>query len=180
VAGLSLLRALDECSGRTPATFSLKWPNDVLACGAKLAGILLEAESRPDGSRFVLVGIGVNVAAAPHGLDYPASSLAALGLGIDAASLFAALSAEWARAYAAWDEGRGFGAIRRAWLERATGLGRKITIRAAGRDVAAGTFETLDEDGRLVMRLQDGGTQRVSAGEVHFGDAATVRSEAVA
>jgi BirA family biotin operon repressor/biotin-[acetyl-CoA-carboxylase] ligase len=128
----------------------------------------------------VLVGIGVNVAAAPEGLAYPGASLAGLGCRIEAADLFGMLSAEWARAYATWDEGRGFGAIRRAWLERAAGLGREITIRAAGRDVAAGTFETLDADGRLVMRLRDGGTQRVSAGEVHFGDAATVRSEAVA
>ena len=75
--------------------FELKWPNDVLADGAKLAGILLES-AQLDGGRYALaIGIGVNVVAHPEGLPYPATSLAALGADVDAEALFLALSDAW-------------------------------------------------------------------------------------
>lgn len=77
--GLTLRTGIDGADGPR-SRVALKWPNDVLADGAKLAGILLEAHKRPDGSLAVVAGFGVNVVAAPEGLPYPATSLAGLGL----------------------------------------------------------------------------------------------------
>jgi BirA family biotin operon repressor/biotin-[acetyl-CoA-carboxylase] ligase len=128
-AGLALEHALRrlciEAAQRAPGSndlkFSLKWPNDVLAGGQKLAGILLEAEA-VNGRLAVVVGIGTNVVAAPAGTAMPATSLRALGVDVDAETLFAALSDGWAEFRKIWDDGRGFAEIRRLWLERATGL----------------------------------------------------------
>ncbi len=103
--------------------FELKWPNDVLASGAKLAGILLESAIL-DGGRFaVAVGIGVNVVAYPEDLPYPATSLRALGATCDAETLFLALSDAWSENARLWDDGRGLAAVRQRWLARAAGLG---------------------------------------------------------
>ena len=160
------------------APFTLKLPNDVLLDGAKLAGILLETEETAEG-RAVVIGIGVNVAHAPEGLPYPAASLRGYGFDLTAADLFGALSASWLSAFARWDGGRGFPAVREAWLARAQGLGAAITIRLPAGDVA-GTFETLDGAGQLILRRQDGTPLPVAAGEVHFGKVATARQEAAA
>jgi BirA family biotin operon repressor/biotin-[acetyl-CoA-carboxylase] ligase len=210
VAGVALVRALDRCcasfeAGLRPAlqdegggsfqqgphaevrasasleartTFHLKWPNDVLADGAKLAGILLESEIVA-GSRAVVIGIGVNVTHAPEGLAYPAASLQELGVEVTAADLFASLSAEWLQAFALWDEGRGFVAVRDLWLARAAGIGRAVSVRS-GPTLTSGTFDTIDEHGRLVLRTGEGAVRTVSAGEVHFGSAASARQEAAA
>jgi BirA family biotin operon repressor/biotin-[acetyl-CoA-carboxylase] ligase len=175
VAGLALAQALDRCvlaDHAHPSPFGLKWPNDVVVEGAKLSGILLETEQRADLSRFVVIGIGVNTAHAPEGLPYPAVSLASLGHHVSAEMLFAALSAEWVEVMDLWAEGRGFPAIRNLWLRRAAGAGREIVVRT-GQETLWGTFETLDEMGQLVVRLRDGSLRQVTAGEVHFGTAAT-------
>lgn len=152
----------------------LKWPNDVLLDGGKLAGILLEAEPLADGRLAVVIGIGVNVVAAPEGLPYPATSLAALGVGIDAPHLFRALSDSWASVARVWDDGQGFKAIRRLWLDRAAGLGEAVVVRV-GEQRFSGVFETIDEEGRLVMRSPEGLIRTIAAGEVHFGSVATSR-----
>ena len=159
--------------GRTDR-LRLKWPNDVLLDGGKLAGILLEAEPLAGGRLAVAAGIGVNVAATPEGLPYPATSLAKLGLGIDAAQVFSALSNAYAGLVRIWDNGRGFPTIRRLWLERAAGLGQEVAIRT-GSDVFSGSFETIDDQGRLVVRAAGGVMRTIAAGEVHFGAVATVR-----
>lgn len=180
VAGVALVRALERVcplpGGATP--FRLKWPNDVLADDAKLAGILLETEI-VGRARAVVIGIGVNVAHAPGHLPYRTESLAGLGLSVSAEDLFAALSAEWVDAFARWEEGRGFGATREAWLARAAGLGGPATVRMRAADLA-GRFEALDEQGQLLLRLPDGTLRPVSAGEVHFGAGASSRAEIAA
>jgi BirA family biotin operon repressor/biotin-[acetyl-CoA-carboxylase] ligase len=152
----------------------LKWPNDVLLDGAKLAGILLEAEPLPDGRFAVVVGIGVNVVAAPDGLPYPATALQTLGIGIQATQLFQALSDGWANVERVWNNGRGFAAVRRLWLDRAAGLGEDVAVRV-GDEVYSGVFETIDEEGRLVIRSHNGMMRTIAAGEVHFGATATAR-----
>lgn len=173
VAGVAVERALCRACGPVSAPdFRLKWPNDVLLGGAKLVGILLERETLPGRGAFVTVGIGVNVAGAPGGLPYRATSLAEAGLAVDAPGLFRLLSASWIEAERLWDEGRGFSRIRQSWLSTAAGLGGPVTVQTGGR-TATGTFETIDEGGRLIVRLPDGSPLPVSAGEVHFGTAAT-------
>ncbi|WP_407520989.1 biotin--[acetyl-CoA-carboxylase] ligase [Methylobacterium oryzisoli] len=174
VAGVSLERALRQACGPSPdpaAEFRLKWPNDVLAGGAKLAGILLEYEAGRHGAALV-IGFGVNVAAAPEGLPYRATALAALGRPADAPGLFRRLTGTWLAAIRLWDEGRGFPAIRAAWLAAAAGLGGPVTVEA-GDTRLTGTFETIDAGGRLVLRLGDGSVRTVSAGAVHVGSTAT-------
>ncbi len=150
----------------------LKWPNDVLVDGAKLAGILLESVETAEGSLAIVIGIGVNVAAAPEDVPYPATSLYALGAAVSADALFEALSDAWVGAVELWDEGRGLPALRTEWLARAAGIGAPVSVRL-GERILRGTFETIDESGCLVVRRADGTTATVAAGEVHFGLAAT-------
>jgi BirA family biotin operon repressor/biotin-[acetyl-CoA-carboxylase] ligase len=179
-AGLALESALKKVSvetslrsaGSEHMQFSLKWPNDVLAGQHKLAGILLEAEAMADKRLAVVVGIGTNVVAAPEGTPTPATSLAALGVHIDAEGLFAVLSDAWAEFRGIWDEGRGFGEIRRLWLERATGLGQPVSIQA-GAATVAGIFDTIDAAGCMIVRTPEGKRVPISAGDVYFGQAAS-------
>ncbi len=169
--GVAVRLALDGVDG--PQTrLRLKWPNDLLVDGAKVAGILLEAVSLPGGLTAVVIGIGVNVLHAPEHVPYPATSLAACGADVDAEQLFTALAEAWVAQAELWDGGRGFPAVRRHWLERAAGLGAPIAVRL-GEAVVRGTFETIDEEGMLVVRTPEGAARKIAAGEVHFGAAAT-------
>jgi BirA family biotin operon repressor/biotin-[acetyl-CoA-carboxylase] ligase len=88
--------------------------------------------------------------------------------------LFAALSDAWSVNYRVWDEGRGLDAIRKRWLERAHGLGGNVTMQVEGK-IIEGRFETIDEACRFVIRDNDGGRVTVTAGDVYFGTAATLR-----
>jgi BirA family biotin operon repressor/biotin-[acetyl-CoA-carboxylase] ligase len=162
---------LDAASG-DDVRLALKWPYDVLLDGAKIAGILLEAVTRQGAHTNVVIGIGVNVRHAPEGIPYPVTSLAECGAKLDAETLFSALAEAWVDQESLWAEGSGFPAIRDHWLQRAAGLGAPIAVRI-GEDVLSGTFETIDDDGRLIVRAGDGSSHAVSAGEVHFGAAAT-------
>jgi BirA family transcriptional regulator, biotin operon repressor / biotin---[acetyl-CoA-carboxylase] ligase len=179
-AGLAIEMALQKVSieaslraaGSEHMKFSLKWPNDVLAGGKKLVGIGLEAEAVAGDRLAVVVGIGTNVVAAPEGTPTPATSLAALGVHIGAEELFAVLSDTWAEFRGIWDQGRGFGEIRRLWLERAAGLGQKVAVHSGGAAVE-GTFDTIDEAGCLIVRTAGGKRVPISAGDVYFGSAAS-------
>jgi BirA family transcriptional regulator, biotin operon repressor / biotin---[acetyl-CoA-carboxylase] ligase len=169
---ISVACAVPPPRGAEPGRLRLKWPNDVLLDGAKVAGILLEAVEQPGRQRAVVVGIGVNVSQAPRDLPYPATSLVESGLETTAEALFFALTDAWVEQEALWSAGRGFQAVRDRWLTRAAGLGAPVSVRL-GNDVLRGTFETIDPDGRLVMRNPDGSARAVSAGDVYFGTAAT-------
>lgn len=171
---LAFATALDglEPAGGRRDRLRLKWPNDVLLDGRKLAGILLEAEPIGADRLAVAAGIGVNVVNAPEDLPVPATALAALG--VDAASLFEALAEAWAGLERIWDRGRGFQTIRDLWLDRAAGLGEPVAVKA-GSEVLSGLFETIDREGRLVIRAGDGTRRWITAGEVHFGTVATAR-----
>lgn len=165
VAGLALDAALSACAPALQSRLALKWPNDVLVDGKKLAGILLESE-RVEGGHAVVVGIGVNIASAPY--DLPAISLATLGVNMDIEQVFTELSDAWLDYARIWNEGRGLPAIRSRWLARAAGVGAEITVRVGDR-VLRGTFETLDEQGRLILHVPDRGAMAIAAGEVYFG-----------
>ena len=153
--------------------FSLKWPNDVLADGKKIVGINMEAESASTGGLVVVVGIGTNVVAAPEGTPTPAVSLAALGVHVRAEELFAALSDSWAEFRGIWGNGRGFNQLRELWLARAAGLGQAVAIKS-GSSTIEGIFDTIDEQGCMIVRTPEGRQVPITAGDVYFGSAASV------
>lgn len=164
----------DGITGEGKARIALKWPNDLLADGAKLAGILLEAQKRPDGRTAIVIGIGVNVVAAPNGLPYPATALAALGAPFDAAAVFEALAESWVECYQTWNKGEGTSAIIRQWRASAAGIGAEVVVQR-NNGVLRGVFETIDDAGHLIVRDDDGHRIAIAAGDVHFGTTATLR-----
>jgi BirA family biotin operon repressor/biotin-[acetyl-CoA-carboxylase] ligase len=174
-AGLALEAALQAVSvesvmrsgGSAGNIYRLKWPNDVLAGGEKLSGILLEAEA-VGGALAVAVGMGTNIVASPEGTPHPATSLARLGVSASAGDLFMALSDSWAELRGIWDNGKGFAEIRRMWLERAAGLGEIVSIQSNGT-TTEGTFETIDETGCMIVSGRDGKRMPIAAGDVYFG-----------
>jgi BirA family transcriptional regulator, biotin operon repressor / biotin---[acetyl-CoA-carboxylase] ligase len=162
VAGLAIHDAAAVLAPGLAASLALKWPNDMLCCGAKIAGILIEGEGKPV---TVAVGIGVNCRHHPSAVEFPATDFAEQGIALDAAALLQVLSGAMAARLRQWDRGAGFAAIRAGWLARATGLGHAIRVRLAERE-ASGHFEAIDECGRLVLRLGDGRREIIAAGEV--------------
>ena len=126
-----------------------------------------------DGGLAVVAGIGTNVIAAPEGTPTPATSLNALGVHVGAEELFAALSDAWVEFRGIWDRGRGFPEIRNAWLEHAFGVGEPVAIKT-GTTTVEGTFDTIDDTGCLIVRTAEGRRMPITAGEVHFGTAASV------
>lgn len=143
------------------AAITVKWPNDVLADGKKLAGILLES-----GAGWLAIGIGVNLVSHPEDTEFPATSLAQLGVAPpsspEALALLAARFAHW---YDAWMS-RGFEALRTAWLARASGLGAPIRARLT-HETRHGVFEGIDAAGALLLNEQ-GTVHSITAGEVFF------------
>jgi BirA family biotin operon repressor/biotin-[acetyl-CoA-carboxylase] ligase len=155
VAALAVHDAVAALAPAIAERLTLKWPNDVLLDGAKLAGILIEAEGTP---LIVAVGIGINCRHHPDGTDFPATDL---GGAVTAEALFEGLSDAMVRRLRDWQAG--FAAIRAAWLERAAG--GELRARLGTRELM-GRFETLDQAGRLMLRLPDGRLEAIAAGEV--------------
>jgi len=151
VVALAVRDAAREVAPPLDQKLKFKWPNDLLLDGAKLAGILIEAETIGDVTA-IAVGIGVNCAHHPDNLAYPATSLAACGAMVTPDELLRALSRTIVRGLVEWDRGSGFAAIRSEWLAHAAGLGGDIHVRLADRELT-GRFETLDRMGRLMLRL---------------------------
>jgi len=112
-----------------------------------------------------VVGIGVNCARHPAGMAYPATDLAAAGAAVSPETLFRALSRTMALRLAEWDRGRGFAAIRTAWLARAMGLAEVIRVSLPERELQ-GWFESLDQAGRLLLRREDGMLEVITAGDI--------------
>jgi BirA family biotin operon repressor/biotin-[acetyl-CoA-carboxylase] ligase len=164
VAALAVFDAIADRAGAVREKLALKWPNDLLCAGAKLAGILIEGETVA-GRFAVAVGIGVNCMHHPVDTAFPATDLASAGAAVAAEDLFVALSGAMAGRLAQWQRGAGFQSVRADWLERAAGLGGEMRVRLPNREFV-GRFEELDDRGRLLLRLDDGTLQTITAGEV--------------
>src|SRR5262249_34478547 len=121
VAALALFDALAEIAPDLTVRLALKWPNDVLLDGAKLAGILVEGESGPP--LAAALGIGVNCAHHPSAVGSPAIDLAAAGFPAPPKRLFATLSRTILGRLTQWHRGGGFALIRADWLRQAAGVG---------------------------------------------------------
>jgi len=171
VAALALDDAILKLAPELEQRFKLKWPNDGLLDGAKLAGILVEATTRGTATE-VAIGTGVNIAHHPQGMPYPTTSLAAQDIAITRDALFEALSRSMVNALAIWNRGRGFDLIRAGWLARAYGLGAPLVARLDDTRVE-GIFAGLDPQGRLILDTPDG-RQFLTVGEVVPAQAGTV------
>ena len=165
VMSLALYRTFVAVTGQADH-FALKWPNDVLLQGGKVAGILLESIGE-----HLVIGIGVNLAFAPGREEVEARALQPMSLAGDleidvAPEVFLdTLAAEYAVL-----EGQfithGFAPIRRAWLNHAAKLGEVITARTM-RDETVGTFEDVDENGNLILQTTKGRVE-ITAADVFF------------
>lgn len=164
VASVALCDALRQAGVQA----GIKWPNDLLASGRKIAGILTELAADPDRVQWIVVGIGINVNARaedfPEELRGEATSVLiergqAAPRALLAAACFTALE-DWVDRHAE----EGFGVVRDAWKERSVTLGREVSVRADGREVV-GLAEDLDETGALVVRGPSG-VERILAGDV--------------
>jgi BirA family biotin operon repressor/biotin-[acetyl-CoA-carboxylase] ligase len=162
LAGVAVTEALRGEAGIEP---SLKWPNDVLAGGAKLAGIL--AEQAGDA---VVVGIGLNVAASRDQLPTDsATSLGLLGaLAPDRSALLAAVLRELERWYRRWAGGSGdaeASGLRTQYLRDCDTVGRQVRVELPGGTSLTGLATGVDDLGRLVLQTADG-ERFISAGDV--------------
>ena len=171
---VALHRAISMACPAAAHALSIKWPNDILLEGRKIAGFLLEVTSLAPNKIAVVVGCGINCAWHPDEAAYPTTSLQARGHAIDAEMLFAYLAKAMASTLAEWDQGRGFPDTRDAWLIRASGVGEKVVARFEKEELS-GTFSHLDDEGRLVLNGDDGKEYRISAGDIFLGSVVPMR-----
>jgi BirA family biotin operon repressor/biotin-[acetyl-CoA-carboxylase] ligase len=169
-AELTLVASVALCDAVRQAGVDagIKWPNDLLASGKKIAGVLTELAAEPEKVQWVVLGAGVNVNARPE--DFPpelrgeATSLLIERGQPAPRALFAAacLTAleEWIDRHAE----EGFAPIRAAWRERSVTLGREVVVKAGGQDVT-GVAEDIDEAGALLVRGPKG-LERILSGDV--------------
>ncbi|WP_290442910.1 biotin--[acetyl-CoA-carboxylase] ligase [Rhodovulum tesquicola] len=153
------------------AAIALKWPNDVLLRGGKLAGILLESDGAGGRVGRLSIGIGVNLNTAPAAVAVdprgptPVTLAEVTGDPVDPLE-FLAFLAEHLTHQDAFFRSHGFGPLRAAWLDRAARVGQSITART-GTEELTGTFVTVDEDGQLVLETA-GGRRTIAAADVFF------------
>lgn len=171
VAGLALHEAVATETGLEAPRLGLKWPNDLLLDGAKVAGVLLEGHHGPE-SFGVVIGFGVNVVASPDGVPYPAKALREITSDVSPEAVFASLARAFVRHLTAWREARQrkdeepFESVRAQWLARAAGQGSAVTIRLPTGD-RTGTFRGVDRAGRLQLETA-GGMELIDAGDLYF------------
>ena len=156
-AGLALVEAIDVAVPEQP--LMLKWPNDVMLLGRKLAGILLERSSDR-----VAVGFGVNLAAAP---DLPDRKGAALGGAIAPQAFAPLLAGSFARLLDLWRNSDP-PLIAQAWRARASPIGTRLTVHASADESVTGRFDGIEPDGALRLRRDDGSLDIIRAGDVEL------------
>lgn len=150
------------------ASLALKWPNDVLLNGGKVAGILLESAGKGRTVDWLSIGVGVNLAAAPDtdgDPAFPPVCLADHGDRVDPVTFLTTLAGHYATEESILDR-LGFDAIREEWLQRAARLGEVITART-GKEEVTGLFDTVDEAGNLVL-ITGSGRHVIPAADVYF------------
>ncbi len=169
-AALALRDAFVDITG-LPDSFALKWPNDVLLNGAKVAGILLESSGAGGRVDHLAIGIGVNLIAHPDpslieaGAVPAVSLLSETGLRITPEAFLDALAPAYARREAQFQSG-GFAPLRADWLAHAARLGETIRART-GQTTREGVFETIDDQGNLILMTAKG-REAIPAAEIFF------------
>ena len=163
VAGLSVFDAISELA--PSLSFSLKWPNDILINGKKIAGILIEAA---EDNKHV-VGIGINLRFSPRSVEvrYPTTDLAAeTGTDCTTDQCTERVCFHFGRWYARW-LAEGFEPLRAVWLASGYDVGEIITV-SNNKELIEGRFEGLNDDGALLLKDEEGVCQVITAGDVMF------------
>lgn len=158
VAAVALHGAASELD--RGAALSIKWPNDLLAEGAKLGGILLERIGDA-----IIVGFGVNLAFHPEDLDRPVTCFAKLGVDVGPDQFCVRLASCFASWLGRWRTD-GLDPIAEAWGVAAHPVGTQLLVRTGDGGALEGLFGGLDEDGALSLRLADGSVRAIHAGDV--------------
>lgn len=165
VAGVAVYDAIHHhCPKHARAELVLKWPNDVLHDGRKMAGLLLETVFIEGQLSAVILGIGVNCAFSPTSAGRPAASLADLGRKVDPLTLNHTLSRFFSNWYDRFTT-EGFAVIREAWLQRTLAVGHLMQVKLPGETVN-GTFLDLTSSGALLLETEAGIHRQVTAGDV--------------
>jgi len=148
----------------------LKWPNDLMLSGEKLAGLLLESfetkdEETGETKRWAVVGLGMNIENAPANLEKPATCLRHAGVELISAKIvlsrFIHHFVEW---YELWQDD-GFAPIKKYWMNYALHKEEPMEI-LTGDEFYTGTFDGLDDSGNLLLKEKDGTIKTITAGEV--------------
>lgn len=162
IASLAVLNSVRRCDNKSNIELKLKWPNDVLFGSAKFCGILLEIEDD-----FLIVGIGVNVKAAPDNnkINYKTTSLAEKNIIINKNDFADILWQEFMIIFNSWNQ-YGFLSIKEDWLLNAKGVNEPIKINFAAENLY-GIFRGINDDGQLLLEAE-GKIKQISCGDVFF------------
>ncbi len=167
VAGLAVAETVSRFAPK--AEPMLKWPNDVLAGGGKIAGVLLELFESGERKAVVGLGVGLNIVSRPDLADYPAARLIDHLGGAPAptpSEIAPVLDGAFERWRRTWRD-EGFAPVRAAWLEKAARLGESVRVRLPDGDIS-GVFKDLDPSGALVLDC-DGTRRLIAAGAILSG-----------
>lgn len=171
VAGLAVHRAAAWAleGGKEPSGpgggLVLKWPNDLMLDGAKLGGILIEG-TQVGAVLMAVIGIGLNTTLAPEVAGRRTAALAPAAPRMGSPRAFASLVARHLEeVLEQWDDGRGFAAVRAAWMAVASPIGTEMSVETPQGRIA-GRFGGLDFDGALLLRDDQGGVHRYTYGDV--------------
>jgi BirA family transcriptional regulator, biotin operon repressor / biotin---[acetyl-CoA-carboxylase] ligase len=157
-SGLALIESVDTAVPGLPLL--LKWPNDLLLGGSKLAGILLERQKDR-----VVIGFGVNLAHAPEIPERPTAHLAGRISPQAFAPLLAGAMSRLVNLWRTADPGD----LARAWLARAHAVGTQLKVHGSDNDAVTGRFDGIEPDGTLRLRLADGSVRAIHAADVTLG-----------
>jgi BirA family biotin operon repressor/biotin-[acetyl-CoA-carboxylase] ligase len=167
LSAVAVAKAIEKTTSLKP---EIKWPNDVLIGGKKIAGLLNEMSAETDVTNFVILGIGVNLNMAagqfPADLRNPATSiLLETGRPVNRAFFTAVMLGELDKLYAGFIN-HGFGQVREDWQQRCNAKGRQVAVSDGGAELLSGMFNGIDEDGALLVRRMDGRIERILSGDV--------------
>ena len=165
VGAVAVFDAIAVLAADHEVDIKLKWPNDLLLNGKKAAGLLLESTSGSNGRLSVVMGVGINLAAHPQDVPFPATDLACHGAETtppEALQQLARTTAQW---LSVWNEGHGFEPVRAAWDERSLPKGTALQVRLADERLN-GSYRGLDENGGLILAQADGSERRITTGDV--------------
>lgn len=166
VAGLALHDAAAALrDSGTPHNLALKWPNDLLCDGMKLGGVLLESKPGPHDLPAVAMGYGLNLTSHPDAAGYEATDLALHGIAATPVRALESLAAACDDWLGIWDNGSCFAKIRQAWMARALPVNAPLQVKLTDT-VSRGVFGGLEEDGALILVLDDGTKKRITTGDV--------------